>query len=389
LYLVHEKLDNRARSLIGACRPEPAVPVSVCLLGTGLKNANRLSLRGRSDHLVRPWRRRAVLKSAKDVWSIWPDYMSYVTAIAAGFSYRLTVVPLLFQSALCMIRGRLHKYWVDSGACPSGAAEARIDWTGWSDVTQFDLALQATGTNTSHYVHGLIGDAFGYWGASSRCVCKTKADAELMAELGIGRYRQISYRADSAPIAFGQLPPEGAILLVTNLLHPANVRYRRIAESAQRAMFEILAEANTGRFRVVWRPHPAERGNKQLFPKFERLARALGFEIVGDEPLIRQIESSAYIVTSFSSVITDVVGAGRLPYLFAAVPWEDTPAWRCIPARLKFSDSSQLKHMLEPEFYRALCRADNTSLTDLLCPGDGRMRDYPVGSGSTMRASLV
>lgn len=371
LFLLHSDMDNRVSHLMPELTAENDLAVGVCLLGAGLKRPAPFIAGAANTCVVRPWRRNKILSAVLIAIRAWPAYSHLLQRIAAKFKYQPVLFPLLVHSAMCLVRGQLHKFWVTNSLYPGLLKPVALGWSGWSDVTEFDLALQHRGVATVHYLHGIIGDPIGYWGVSSKCICKTQADVELLTATRVGYYGEIVAAPCDPPARnIAEAANPGAIktiLVVTNLLHPANYRYRGIAESRESGLLEIVAASCMPGWKLVWRPHPYERSNVNAYARVSAVADRLGFEQDCEIALFEQLEQSGIVITMFSSVLSDIIMSGKVPYVFAGLPCEETPGWNGIGNELKFSSSDELRQMLEVDTYRSLAREHFSGLYKLFC----------------------
>jgi hypothetical protein len=201
-------------------------------------------------------------------------------------------------------------------------------------------------------------------------VCKTRADVEWLNDLEIGYYGCIAgggnctaARAD-IPAMSGK---QGGILILTNLIHPANYRYHGIAGDRELELLEIVAESNTMDCLVTWRPHPCERDNRKEFARLAERADELNFRLDHSSGLQEQLQEASIVIAVFSSVLSDVVMSGKVPYVYSGVPYEGTPGWRGISSELKFVDSRGLSALLAPGRYEELRSKHHSRLYRLFC----------------------
>ena len=69
----------------------------------------------------------------------------------------------------------------------------------------------------------------------------------------------------------------------------------------------------------------------------------------------------------FSSVLSDIIMSGKVPYVYAGIPYEETPGWNGIDNELKFSSSDELSKMLEAGKYQSLASEHFSGLYHLFC----------------------
>jgi hypothetical protein len=103
---------------------------------------------------------------------------------------------------------------------------------------------------------------------------------------------------------------------------------------------------------------------------FSRVAAAadkLGFKQDCETAFSEQLEHAGLVVTMFSSVLSDIIMSGKIPYVFAGLPYEETPGWNGIDTELKFSSSNELSEMLESGKYQSLAREHFSGLYNLFC----------------------
>jgi len=371
LFLLHSDMDNRVSHLMPELTAENNLTTVICLLGAGLKKPGTVSTGIANACIIRPWCRKRILSAIWTTIRAWPVYSRLLQRIATQFKYKPALFPLLTHSAMCLVRGQLHKLWVTNSLDSGTLKPVALGWSGWSDVTEFDLALQHRGVETVHHLHGIIGDPIGYWGVSSKCICKTQADIELLTATKAGYYGKIVATPCKPParnITEAVNPAaKNTILVVTNLLHPANYRYRGIAESRELKLLEIAATSCNSDRELVWRPHPYERNNVNAFPRVAAVADRLGFKQDCETALSEQLDHAGIVLTMFSSVLSDIVMSGKVPYVFAGLPYEETPGWIGIDNELKFSNSDELKKMLEAGKYQSLAKEHFSRLYNLFC----------------------
>ena len=371
LFLLHSDMDNRVSHLMPELTADNGLASGICLLGAGLKRPQPVSTGAANKCVIRPWCRKKILSAVLIAIRAWPVYSRLLQRIAAQFKYQPAYFPLMVHSAMCLIRGQLHKFWVNNSMHPGVLRPVALGWSGWSDVTEFDLALQQRGIVTVHYLHGIIGDPVGYWGVSSKCVCKTQADVELLTATRAGYYGEIVAASCNSPARYVteavDLGENKTILVVTNLLHPANYRYRGIAEDRESRLLEIVAASCKSDWELVWRPHPYERNNVNAFPRVAAVAHRLGFKQDCKTALPQQLGHAGLVLTMFSSVLSDIIMSGKVPYFFAGLPYEGSPGWNGIDDALKFSSSDELSEMLEPGKYQSLAREHFSGLYNLFC----------------------
>ena len=140
-----------------------------------------------------------------------------------------------------------------------------------------------------------------------------------------------------------------------------------IAESRESELLEIVAASCMPGWKLVWRPHPYERSNVNAYARVSAVADRLGFEQDCEIALFEQLEHSGIVITMFSSVLSDIIMSGKVPYVFAGLPCEETPGWNGIGNELKFSSSDELRQMLEVDTYRSLAREHFSGLYKLFC----------------------
>lgn len=371
LYLVHSDLGNRASHLMSRISAGGDEKIYLCLLGPGLRRLRWNSETTDNIILVRPWDRSKTVSVIFKVIRVWPQYIRNIEKVIAELKYQPSVLQFMIHSATCLVRGQLHKHWVSKQFSSVPPRHVTIGWSGWSDVTEFDLALQRAGINTVHHLHGIIGDPIGYWGVSSKCICKTKADVELLKSLAVGYYSEIAAmdcksisKMDNLPAGISEI---SSILILTNLAHPANYRYKGIAENRELQLLEVVAESNKMGWQMLWRPHPCERDNRQIFERLAARAGALGIKMDSSADIHDQLDKAGIVISVFSSVLSDVVMSGKVPLLYSGVPYESLPGWQSISADLKFSSSSELGGLLEPERYQELSGKHFHTLYNLFC----------------------
>jgi hypothetical protein len=103
---------------------------------------------------------------------------------------------------------------------------------------------------------------------------------------------------------------------------------------------------STGGTVLTWRPHPRESSVSD-FRKFKRVAEQLGFQVDNTCLLADQVGSHRYVVTTFSGSIGEVAAAGKVPAIFAGLPYEIEGHWGLLSESLKFRTARELDSVLK------------------------------------------
>jgi hypothetical protein len=256
------------------------------------------------------------------------------------------------RAAAWWLRGLLHEACVRELKFGNAANTLAIfGLIAHADTRYADQTLRTRGVKTVHWLHGIVEDSLHYRANSTACLCQNEADADLRARHG--RYGACLV-ARSARGEFGNSKPatdksvrRGA-LLVTNLIHPDNRFARTGAHAALRELLHVVAKhfAGTEVRTLTWRPHPRELETAQ-FPKFERLAESLGFEVDNAGSLAQQTGRHKHLISTFSGSIGDAAEAGTVPAVFAGLPYETDGHWGKLPDEIKFRTAEELGAVLE------------------------------------------
>ena len=371
LFLLHSDMGNRVSHLLPELTSKNDCMRAICLLGAGISKPVPVPIDDVNVCVIRPWCRKKILQSVWVVIRAWPLYSRLLQRIAEKFKYQPVFFPLLVHSAMCLVRGQLHKSWVENSLHCTLPRPVVLGWSGWSDVTEFDLALQHRGVETVHFLHGLVGDPIGYWGVSSKCICKTQADVALLLATRTGYYGEIAAAPCKQPagdlVVAVNSRSDDTVLVITNLIHPANYRYKGIAEGRELNLLEIVASSCAPDCALIWRPHPGERNNVSAFARVAAVAERLGFKQDCESALPEQLQHAGIVVSMFSSVLSDIIMSGKVPYVYAGIPYEETPGWNGINDELKFSSRDELSAMLEAGMYQSLADKYFPGLYDLFC----------------------
>ena len=253
---------------------------------------------------------------------------------------------LLMQTAAWLCRGLVHAHWLRAANLTSARQTLGIfGLIAHADSRLVDLVLRQRGVTTVHWLHGIVEDSLHYRANATVCLCQTPGDAALRTQHGNYQSCIAPPRpAESALTPPAISPPGEGLLVVTNLIHPDNRFIRAGAPEALAKLLQLVAD-HAGRKKITpltWRPHPRESASAE-FSRFKDMAEQLGYQVDNSIPMAEQVRVHRLVLTTFSGSIGDVAAAGRVPLVYAGLPYEKTGHWSMLPTGLAFSTESELE----------------------------------------------
>ncbi|NJM32546.1 MAG: hypothetical protein HC848_06395 [Limnobacter sp.] len=146
------------------------------------------------------------------------------------------------------------QWWLSQTRTPVTVVFAH---TGLADCSLLELAMQKSGTQTVHLVHG-VSDGLNFTGVSSLGLFKTGHDAQWHAQLG--GYSHTAFFPARRTALQPMAAQEGGLLLATNYAHPMNLSFQAHGIRDEKAVLALVKEALPEYFRTEntaqWKPHP-------------------------------------------------------------------------------------------------------------------------------------
>jgi|GEM_PF-2933163 hypothetical protein len=203
------------------------------------------------------------------------------------------------------------------------------------DAAILEQALRSRGISTIHWLHGTVEMRHHFAGFADWCVAMTPADADVRRTFGF--YRNVTVPDTTNRLEYEEGSTTGGILLLTNLLHTSHRLPETLRLESLKRLLKVMRKTGEA---VTWRPHPVERASPR-FAEFATMAGAAGIVISSGGPLSHEIQTHRWNVCTFSGVIGDVLAQGRLPFVWAEVPYERIGLWAAIPPEVEFRDILQ------------------------------------------------
>lgn len=255
--------------------------------------------------------------SATIAWPRWVASLGEGMAMAAAAPFE---IPFREQAAQCFRRAMGlagEVWWRRRGLKPRSVV---FGHNGLADTAPLERAMQAGGTRTVHWLHGLTAGHV-YVGVSDALVTQCGHDAAWHRTLGgYGEARGL-------PLPRPSRRTGGAgMVVLTNFTHPVHPSFAAHGPRDELALMQIIADAadalQIARQDIVWRPHPvihtlpaavqdAVAGRLADLGLRAWSAADGGFERVADFDLILSTPSGAAL---------DVLKLGRLPVIAAPHP---------------------------------------------------------------------
>ncbi|MBX3479458.1 MAG: hypothetical protein KF842_03595 [Caulobacter sp.] len=329
LAALHGELSNRTRHLIGLlAREAPGTPI--LLLGRpqlplpALRQAlAKEGLPGAS--LVRPFDLAAALAAA-------PAILRRLNDGARATRQASWRPPPRELAAICfrMMLGETQAAWIRR-TLGVGPRTVIFGHTGVADSHLLERALQARGARTIHWVHG-VSLGLNFVAGSDLGLFQCGADARWHQALG--GYGLAAALPLPAP---DQATGGEGWLLLSNLVHPMNPRFRRDGVAGEAALLEQVAAAAAiaGQTRLVWKPHPILRTlPAEVRDAIEARAAALGFSRWphqgGD---LARAKDFQLVLSTPSTVAIDMLRLGGLPLIVGGEDLDPMSAIAQFPLR--------------------------------------------------------
>jgi hypothetical protein len=317
LFAVHPEETNRTghvMRLLAAQAPRTPLillgrPMTRRAGALAVLDANGLKPSG----ATRPYDWRAALTSfPRFLASLGPGM---ATAATAPFE-----LPFREQSAQVFRRAMglaAEAWWTRRGLTPRTVVFGHC---GLADTAPLERAMQAGGTRTVHWLHGLTAGHV-YVGVSNALVTQCGHDAEWHRALG--GYGEA--RAFPLPRPAFRAAGEGMVVL-TNFTHPVHPTFAIHGARDELVLMQVMAQAadrlKLPRAAVVWRPHPVLYSLSSGIQEAVRASLAAhGFRAwPSGERSFDRVAAFGVIVSTPSGAALDVLRLGRLPVIAAPDP---------------------------------------------------------------------
>lgn len=324
VFALHGESSTRTRHLL-ALVGQPGGPTAILVLGRPRIALAELRRRwerefGPMPVLIRPFSWSSALRSLPEALG----ELARGVAAAPAFPWLPSRRARFAQAWRILLGTASARWWRDQAARVDTVA---FGHTGTADTHLLERAIQRSGARTVHVVHGLSG-GLNFVGYSDVALWRCGADAAWHRSLGT--YGVCTHAPASIP---DQVGPGADIVALTNLAHPMNPLYRFWGVGPE---CEVLAEmariATAAADAVQWRPHPVF-GELPLDGQraVNRAAAEAGFRRLGPEvPPASAIRGAGRVLCTPSTVIVDVLKAGRCPEIVGDRRWASHVALRAI-----------------------------------------------------------
>lgn len=307
---LHSEWSNRTRHVLEQLQPAQ-MPDMIVLLGRSRLTPGAASAlwSTKLNHVLPPVYCPVSLRAAAQMLNDLPRIISDGLAEASAQPLRPDFreqVAIAFRVLLGAVSAR---WWLISGV---NAGTVIFGHTGTADTTAIEQAMQESGMQTAHAVHGLATGP-NFVGISDLAFFRCGYDARAYESLNC-------YGACIAQRAPRKMAGRGAggILLLTNLAHPMNPDF--VAQGLE-GEFNLLHEV-AGAVRLLgdkagvmlWKPHPViAQLPIAVAAELRREAAALGYqELPHGPPIISAAASVRWVLTSPSTVCVDLLSEGVL-----------------------------------------------------------------------------
>jgi len=210
------------------------------------------------------------------------------------------------------------------------------------DTAFLEAALQKRGRLTVHWLHGTLSRYYTFYAHADICVALNEADAQTVASYGCYR-KVVTIPSERDWPGLAERNDGGALVLFTNLLHPAQQLEPAELRESLEALFEAAQAVWSGPIR--WRPHPRERDAAD-FSEWVKRAAARSIFLEDSATLADAVRGAGLAVCTLSGVIQDVVREGRVPALWTRTGYERIGIWAAQPAEISCASIEELREVV-------------------------------------------
>ncbi len=322
LFALHGESSTRTRHLLPLLTGlDP--PAAILVLGrpklgmAALRKIWGAETEDRLPPMVRPWSWRSLIGGLPEGLSLlaWASLAWRLTPWTPPWRERAA------QAWRCLLGSASAAWWLEQDA---SCRRVIFGHTGTADTHLLERAMQASGSQTIHAVHGLSGGV-NFIAHSSLAVWRCGADAAWHQALGT--YGHCVFAPAECPSVASS--GEG-VLLLTNLAHPMNPLYRHFGLEPEREAISTVAIDIGQPGKVRWRPHPVSAALPiQDQRALSRMAGEVGVvHLAGRFDLTAEVSRADRILCTPSTVIVDVLLAGRVPEVVGDLRWASHVALR-------------------------------------------------------------
>lgn len=237
-------------------------------------------------------------------------------AMAAALPVAIPFRELAAQSFRRAMGLAAAHWWARSGLTPETVVFGHC---GLADTAPLERAMQARGTRTAHWLHGLSA-GWIYNGVSDLLLTQVGHDAEWHRGIAPG-YRRTAFAPLSAPAPI--TGEGGEMVVLTNFAHPAHPTWAAHGLRDELALIEIMADVarclEIAPGAVVWRPHPVLYALPAAVQDALRLAVAqAGFRLwPAEQRDFAAVARFGVVVSTPGGSAIDVLKLGRMPVVAA------------------------------------------------------------------------
>jgi hypothetical protein len=277
---------------------------------------------GAAAKLLRPWNRISQIRALPQFFGAVNAYRAAVSAEPLHCKLR-TRISQLFRCGL----GLACANWWST----YGLRDVRVVFghTGTAETHLLERAIQSSGSETIHAVHGLS-SGLNFATYSTAAVWRCGVDASWHERLGTCA-RDIFVPAE-LPLVEDRRGERD--LLLTSLAHPMNIQYLLRGVAPEVELVEELCKLRQGRgLGLRWRRHPAaERLPARELEVLKDAARRLQISEVGNDcELFADVKMSRRVYCTASTTIVDVLRQGKVPIVVGDTRWASHLIFREVP----------------------------------------------------------
>jgi hypothetical protein len=292
--------------------------------------------------LIHPLRIQDFPSAVMRLFRIWHALITLHREVEMDLGIRC---PFSFhvKTAVWILRGFLHESWIRRENFPKKAKVVH-GLIAHADSRIADLAFRNRGVDTVHWIHGVVEDALHFRANCSVGLCVTPNDhlvRSLYGNYGVCIGPSLRSREPKIP----KLPGNG-LLIVTNLIHPDNRFSKYGGDFALRRLLSEVSKAMPRDTPITWRPHPRESATPG-FAELEGFASTLGIAVNNEIPFADQINACCWAVSTLSTSIGDLAGAGLVPAIFTGIPADKSGHARVIPKDISFQTAVELRTIIQ------------------------------------------
>lgn len=314
---VHPETTNRTGHIFRALAAAPTTPLLLLGRPTGGRSAalGLLADKGLTPAgVARPYSRGSALATLGACIASLSGGMAMAAATPTPVAFREQAAQA-FRRAMGLASAH---WWQRSGLKPRAVV---FGHGGLADTAPLERAMQAGGTRTVHWLHGLSA-GWVYDGVSDLLVTQCGHDAQWHQRLG-GYGRAMAFAEAAPSLTEGG---ETGMVVLTNFAHPVHPTFAAHGLRDELALIPLIAgvaeQLKIPAAEVVWRPHPVLYSLPvETRQALTEAVTAAGFRLWPREDRdFAAVARFGTIVSTPSGAAVDVLRLGRLPVIAAPDP---------------------------------------------------------------------